>query len=208
MIKSGKLLGDDTKKTELPENLNWAGESGMSGMSQNAKISGLKNVEGIVGHTDQFGVGQGASPRKQGGQKPWEIDIIGKGSGVVKNHQAQKKPSDKWKKSAKEISSKKLTDKFLLGDKHLKTKYPILKCYNRFSVLEIDDVDDKDANEDVYDKTKAINKVKKNKKKRKNNKKFKNKKNKKKASNSKAFQQTKELVWNMDGKCLKVTKIN
>ena len=45
MIKSGKLLGDDTKKTELPENLNWAGESGMSGMSQNAKISGLKNVE-------------------------------------------------------------------------------------------------------------------------------------------------------------------
>merc|ERR1711947_26123 len=82
-IKLDKLLSDDTKKTKMPGNSNWAGESGMPGMSQNAKLSGWKNVEGIVSQSAQYGVGQGASPGKQGGQKPWETVLIRKNSGVV-----------------------------------------------------------------------------------------------------------------------------
>ena len=171
-------------------------------------------------------VGQGASPGKQGGQKPWETVLIRKSSGVLIDHnsknqikrktsrkssltlgdsiinnanmkKAQNMPSNMGKTLAKPMSSKKLNDKVKLGEKNLKTKYSVLKCYNKFSVLEIDDIDDMDANEDIYDETKLINKPKKNKKKRKNNNKIK----KKKTVNSKTFQQTQQHAWAMDGKC-------
>ena len=202
VIKLVELLSDDTKKTELPGNLNWAGETGMPGMSRNAKLA----------------VGQGASPGKQGGQKPWEIDLIG----VVMDHnpknqrkrirkssitlgdfiindatikKAQNISRDMGKKSEMAISSKNVNNKVKLGDT-LKMKYPILKCFNEFSILEIDDFDDIDANEVIYGKTKVINKCKKYENKRKNKKKL-----KKKTANSDTVQQTQQHAGTMDGKC-------
>ena len=85
----GELLSDGPERAQLQGNSDRVGESGLSKMSLEAKLSGGQNVQGVVGHAAQFGFGQGASPGKQGGQKLGEHDLHEKDTRVEKDHDSK-----------------------------------------------------------------------------------------------------------------------
>ena len=101
MINAGQLLSDCAKREELPEISDKVEKSQLPKISQEAWLSGFQNVGRVVDCTAQLGVGQGASPRQQGDQKPWEIDLIRKCFGVEMHHNSKNKiKQKKWTKSS------------------------------------------------------------------------------------------------------------
>ena len=96
VINLGELRSNETKRTELPGSSNRLGESGWPRMSQGAKFSGWENV---VGYTAQFCVGQGARPGRKCGQKPWNLDWIGQGSGGETYHNSKNQTRRKKRKT-------------------------------------------------------------------------------------------------------------